>query len=209
MRLGVLYNGLFVLMVCLCRRHLASVFRGLLLSQHAVSGFDTPEQLVFLWIHETERTYGDCLTCVEDVSKFRRILQNLAKKTFPTISTTHFFGDQATGTSGTPLCFCHVRNIATLDDPAYGLVEDTNTMRECFVQALQDHNEFHPAMDLVLFQDALLHVARITRIILQPAGHALLVGVGGSGKQSLARLATHICGKILMRICITSSSGEA
>ena len=73
MRLGVLYNGLFVLMVCLCRRHLASVFRGLLLSQHAVSGFDTPEQLVFLWIHETERTYGDCLTCVEDVSKFRSL----------------------------------------------------------------------------------------------------------------------------------------
>ena len=62
-------------------------------------------------------------------------------------------------------------------------------------------------MDLVLFRDALLHVARITRTIFQPGGHILLVGVGGSGKQSLARLSTHICGHALVRICITSSYG--
>jgi len=59
---------------------------------------------------------------------------------------------------------------------------------------LEDYGFTNKPMNLVLFNDALDHLTKIHRIIRFPRGSGLLVGFGGSGKQSLTKLATFTAG---------------
>jgi dynein heavy chain len=73
----------------------------------------------------------------------------------------------------------------------YVQVDDLPSMLTKIGEFLEDFNSGskHP-MKLVMFLDACDHTSRICRVLRQPQGNALLLGVGGSGRQSLSKLAT-------------------
>ncbi|CAM9139333.1 unnamed protein product, partial [Choristocarpus tenellus] len=83
-------------------------------------------------------------------------------------------------------------------------LEDLRMRIEAFAH---QYNEEFPAqkMNLVLFDDALKHLIRVSRILGMPCGNMLFVGVGGSGKQSLTRLASYIAGNHTFQIAISKT----
>lgn len=62
-------------------------------------------------------------------------------------------------------------------------------------------------MNLVFFEDAIEHVARVSRVLRQPRGNMMLIGVGGSGKQSLTKLSCHMLGYVPRQVEITKNFG--
>jgi len=63
-------------------------------------------------------------------------------------------------------------------------------------------------MNLVFFEDAILHTLRIARTLRQPRGNIMLIGVGGSGKQSLSRMSSYMYDIDFKQIEIVKGYGE-
>ena len=80
-----------------------------------------------------------------------------------------------------------------IDFRPYQPVTDLKEFVIKITELLDEYNSSTKSpMHLVMFLDACDHVSRICRVLRQPLGNALLLGVGGSGRQSLARLSSFI-----------------
>ncbi len=99
---------------------------------------------------------------------------------------------------------------ARLAAPLPVQVPDVTSLLSTMEDYLKDHNSISKRpMSLAMFLFAVEHISRIVRLLKQPRGNMLLVGVGGSGRQSLTRLAAFICGMDLFSVEISKSYGRA
>ncbi|NXH39972.1 DYH17 protein, partial [Dicaeum eximium] len=176
-------------------RDLSNIFQGLLFS--TPDCLKTPVDLVRLWLHEAERVYGDKLVDEEDQYSFKKLMADIAKASFQEINEELMFAK--------PNIYCHFAQ--GMDESKYMPVTSWQGLSDLLGEALESYNEVNAAMNLVLFEDAVSHICRISRILESPRGNALLVGVGGSGKQSLARLAAHISNLSVFQITLRKGYG--
>ena len=65
----------------------------------------------------------------------------------------------------------------------YDLNKDKNALIRILQIKLEDYNATAESkMDLVFFDDAVKHLCSILRILMQPRGNSMLIGVSGCGK---------------------------
>ncbi|CAF3858466.1 unnamed protein product, partial [Rotaria magnacalcarata] len=163
------------------------------------SEVESKRTFIRLWVHETMRVFYDRLiddkdrtwlvdavkACVKDIFKesFDAVFEHLANngrggaKVSEEDLRSLLFGD-------------FLRPDLEVEERFYEEVKVIDTMYSIVEKAVEEYNSTHKTkMNLVVFRYVLEHLSRICRILRLPGGNALLVGVGGSGRQSLTRLA--------------------
>ncbi|XP_022110107.1 dynein heavy chain 1, axonemal-like isoform X1 [Acanthaster planci] len=178
-------------------RDLSKVFQGILMATPAK--VENLSSLLRLWYHESCRVFQDRLVNKQDRDWFESLLRD---------KMTSVFGAKPEEVLPTDNILYGDFMVANVDNKQYAYIEDEAKMIQVMKDYLEDYNQVNTAqMKLVLFMDATKHVCRISRIIRQPLGNALLLGVGGSGRQSLTRLAAHMAEYDLFQIELSKNYG--
>lgn len=176
-------------------RDLSKVFQGVLMTNPKF--ISSKDALIKLWCHEGQRVFRDRLIDQDDRDWFNNAVLTELHSTLNSPSwEVKDFVDVLYG------------NFLTRENREYQELSDRKKINSVLVEYLDEYNITFPSrMELVFFRDAINHVSRISRVLSQPRGNALLVGVGGSGRQSLTRMAAFMSEYKCRQIEITRGYG--
>jgi dynein heavy chain len=181
-------------------RDMSQVLQGLLRAIPTV--VKLPEKMTLLCTTEAIRVYADRLIDLVDYQKAKDICITQSVKAFEGVLDT-----QAAREEQMFCAFPPDGDESSFEEGGYAPMISPQLTVKVINDRLNDYNESHAVMNLVLFKDAIEHVLRIARGITSPGGHMLLVGLGGSGKQSLVRLAAALAGYTVQQIARANNYG--
>eukprot|EP00392_Amoebophrya_sp_AT5.2_P005332 g5341.t1 len=144
-------------------------------------GFEKQMDLVGLWMHEAARCFRDRLINEQDCSWFNKMIFTKLKQNVEELPPNLDVDELSELVYG---------DFMDRVDKKYIPITDNAKMLETMQEYLEEYNITYPTqMNLVFFADCQRHIARMCRVLRQPRGNALLVGVSGVGRKSNARLA--------------------
>lgn len=176
-------------------RDFSKVIQGIM--QVSPNGISTSEEFLRLFIHEVSRTFHDRLVDNDDRKWWWSTVEKVVRNEFNIEWDEEFsgliFGD-------------YTRN----DRALYQEIKDQELVQDVLREFQGNFNlEYNKEVELVFFKDAVNHVSRICRILRQPRGNAMLVGMGGTGRQSLCKLSAFICNLPIFEVSISRTFNMA
>lgn len=193
----------------------------------------TADTVSRLWAHESIRVFRDRLTTKDDREWLSEQLISTGNRYFGVSwtldlvmegensmkrrSSTSGAGRGTADSQSKCLLFSPSRARAgsTASTTYYEEIQGFRAYEDYLTMLMTEYNDdqssgkSRPPLNLVLFRDALVHTAAIARILVQPRGHALLLGMGGCGKRSLTRLAAFLIRYEFFEVELTQTYGLA
>jgi dynein heavy chain len=170
-----------------------NVRQGLLVAQ--ATNFCTTYKVVHLWLRESWCVNGGRLVSGAHISKFLPMPEAQSKKSSPAFNVAKFFAKE----NAEPLIPCYFADHVQEKINDQDNITSIDTLNGTLTGALDEYDETtNAAMPMK-------HVCCIVRIVQNEGRQALLVGVGGSGKQSPSRLAAFIHVSTVKQIVISST----
>lgn len=168
--------------------------------------FQTQVHIVRVWRNEFLRVICDRLINTADQNLMREKIYRQVEHCFPEEDFPNLLGRVMRD----PLLFGDYRNACAGGDEIrlYEDLLDYDAVFFLFQEILDEFGERYGKVNLVLFDDALEHLTRIHRVLRMNKGHMMVVGVGGSGKQSLTRLAAFAAGCYVFEISLSRGYNE-
>jgi dynein heavy chain len=166
--------------------------------------------LIRLWCHEALRVFGDRLVNDTDRLWFHHHLESMCMLKFGATFYDAFKhldkdGKKSVSLNDTRELFFG-EYTSTDDAKSYVEIQNIADLQAKMEEYLSEYNQqSKKPMDLVMFGFAIEHISRLSRILKMPGGNALLVGVGGSGRQSITRLAAFMSGYDVFQIEISKN----
>ncbi|XP_037594046.1 dynein heavy chain 12, axonemal [Cebus imitator] len=193
-------------------RDFSRVIRGCLLIER--DSVQSKHTMIRLFVHEVLRVFYDRLINDDDrrwlFQLTKTVIKDHFKESFDSIFS-HLRKQNA------PVTEEDLRNLMfgdymnpdlEGDERLYIEIPNIHHFNDVVDQCLDEYNQTHKTrMNLVIFRYVLEHLSRICRVLKQSGGNALLVGLGGSGRQSLTRLATSMAKMHIFQPEISKSYG--
>jgi dynein heavy chain len=146
-----------------------------------------------LWLHECQRVFHDRLIDNKDRQYFKDLSMELIKTKFKENWAEDDLFETNIELDKLKVTFSMILK-CDYDNKLYEEIEDPKRLLKILEDKMLDYNFTftQSQMSLIFFEDAIDHICRIARILNQPRGNAMLIGVSGSGKQSLTKLAAFL-----------------